>query len=153
MDQGNQGGTAVYMGMKGAQEQHGQRTWCVFDPCLVLPEYLVTFEYELSTSSQLQQEQVVVAASAQAAAAVLDKLPESLLRPTAVPLLPWVAVAAEQRAQLCSGHAEEQQWRQLLEQGPMPRQRPNLYIASEEMIRKHIIPADAQVRACRWDPC
>jgi hypothetical protein len=143
-DQSKQGSAGAFMDLKEPYLQQGQRTWCVLDPYLVLPEYLVTFEYQVDPDSPLQQRHVV-AASPDAAAAVLERLPDTLLRPTALPLLPWLAVAAEQRAQLCCGLEEEQQWQELLRQGPLPRQRPNLYIASEEMLRKHIVPANVQV--------
>ena len=82
-----------------------QRLWYILDNVLVLPEYIIEFEYKLSTGSKLSSASTssslkpsLVQPPASLAPAVAQKMIEGLepdLRTLARPMLPWLALRHE----------------------------------------------------------
>jgi hypothetical protein len=113
------------------QQPQKHRTYYVFDPSAVLPEYLVTFDYDLAPGSPLLTTAgptVATAGGAGAAAcfevsehelaAAEKSVGDPAMRGVAAPLLHWLAAAEKQRPEelsLARSWAEEEaRWEALV---------------------------------------
>ncbi|GMH33137.1 hypothetical protein BSKO_00971 [Bryopsis sp. KO-2023] len=112
-----------------------QKLWYIFDHTLVLPEYLVDFEYNPETSPLGIGKSALAAQPSKSTDQVLQNLPLDV-RPIAHPLLPWLALQldgdlADVESENSATHAR---WQAILANPPIVPDHPKIYMISEKVI-------------------